>query len=199
MAWGTEPTPVWTVRTVRVRSATNPAIRSSTGWAAAGRARRAGGRRRTQPRIWLTWLDAPERAGHLGVGLQEEPGPTDERRHVVGVEPEAEVAVPVRPRRRRQHERVRRPVGQNGAHLAEVGYKLNRPGPKARPRHTGQAVRDVPESITERAVQVAPVVDRVHLMDADAVEGGCVGLDGVEQRHRSPFANGTIRPAPRPM
>ena len=42
----------------------------------------------------------------------------------------------------------------------------------------------MPESVAERPVQVGPVVDGVHLVDADAVEGGCVGLDGVEQGDR---------------
>ena len=38
--------------------------------------------------------------------------------------------------------------------------------------------------VTEDAVEVRPVVDGVHLVDADGVEVGCMGLDGIEQGHR---------------
>ena len=107
--------------------------------------------------------------------------------------------MPVGPRRRRQHQRVRRPLGEDGAHLAEVvGDQVDGPGPEARPRHVGQEVRDVTEAVTERAVQVGPVVDGVHLVDADAVEVGCVGLDGIEQGHRLAVRQRHDQVGPRP-
>ena len=42
----------------------------------------------------------------------------------------------------------------------------------------------MPDPTTEPAVQVRPVVDDVHLVDAQALEAVGVGLDGIEQRHR---------------
>ena len=40
------------------------------------------------------------------------------------------------------------------------------------------------QPVAERAVQVRPVVEGVHLVDPDTAEPVGVGLDGVEQRHR---------------
>ena len=75
-----------------------------------------------QPTTWLTWTWLrPNVRGICAVGLEEEPGPADERRDVVGVEPEAEVAVPVRRRRPRRAPADRRCASREDvAHLAEV-------------------------------------------------------------------------------
>ena len=40
------------------------------------------------------------------------------------------------------------------------------------------------QPVAEFAVQVGPIVDRVHLVHPDAVEAVGVGLDGVEQCDR---------------
>ena len=53
-------------------------------------------------------LVAPERAWLLDVGLEEESGAPDERGGVVGVDSEAEVAVPIGRRRGGEDERVTR-------------------------------------------------------------------------------------------
>ena len=39
------------------------------------------------------------------------------------------------------------------------------------------------EVASGRSVQVGTVVERVHLMDADALPAGCVRLDGIEHGH----------------
>ena len=99
--------PVWIVARFGIRSATSAAMRSSS---SVGRR----GGHLDERVVGLAPADdladvhlvAPERPGHLLVGFEEEPGPADERGDVVGVEPEAEVAVAVGRRRRRDDQRV---------------------------------------------------------------------------------------------
>ena len=130
-------------------------------------------------------LVAAERPRLLGVGLEEEAGAADERGGVVGVDPEAEVAVPIGPRGRGEDERVTRALAEDVAHLAEVvRHEVDRAGAKARAGDVGQEVGHVAQAVAERAVQVRPVVDGVHLVDRHAFEAVGVGLDGVEQADR---------------
>ena len=127
-------------------------------------------------------LVAPERAWLLGVGLEEEPGAPDERRRVVGVDSQTEVAVSIGTRGSSKDERVTGLLTKQVAHLAEVvGHEVERPGLEARSGHVGQEVRHVPQSVAERPVQVRAVVHGVHLMDPDALQRFGVGLDGVEE------------------
>ena len=113
-------------------------------------------------------LVATERPRHLGVRLQEEPGPTDERRHVVGIQAQAEVAVAIGRGCRRQHERIGRAVRQDGPHLAEVvGDEIEGAGLERRSGHVRQEVGDVVQPARIRAVQIGPIVQRVHLVHDD--------------------------------
>ena len=166
------PMPVWIVAPFGMRSATKAAIRSSISV-------RCGGRHLDERVVDLdptehlahVHLVPAERPRHLGVRLQEEPGPTDERRHVVGVQAQAEVAVAIGQRRRRQHQRIRRAVVQDGAHLAEVvGDEIDGAGVERRPGHVRQEVGDVVQAAGVRAVQVGAVVEGVHLVHADVAE-----------------------------
>ena len=96
MALGIEPMPVWIVARSGIRSATNAAMRSSSS------VRGGGGDLDERPvdldpaeHLADVDLVASERARLLGVGLEEEAGAADERGGVVGVDAEAEVAVPI--------------------------------------------------------------------------------------------------------
>jgi hypothetical protein len=116
-------------------------------------------------------LVASERPRLLGVGFQEEPGASDERGGVVSVESKAEVAMSVDRRRGGQYERVMRAVTQEVAHRAEViGDEIDRAGLEARPGDMRQEVRHMTEPIAEGSVQVPTIVERVHLVDVDAVQ-----------------------------
>ena len=55
MTLGIEPMPIWMVAPLGIRSATNPAIRSSTRVGSGGVSSTRGRSTSTQPRIWLTW------------------------------------------------------------------------------------------------------------------------------------------------
>ena len=46
------------------------------------------------------------------------------------------------------------------------------------------------EVVARRSVQVGTVVERVHLVDPDALPAGCVRLDGVEHRDRLAVGEG---------
>ena len=86
-------------------------------------------------------LVASERAGHLPIGFEKEAGSPDERRDVVGVQPEAEVAMTVRRRRRGQHQRVTGSGAQDVAHLAEiVRDQVDRSLVEARPGDVGEKI-----------------------------------------------------------
>ena len=129
-------------------------------------------------------LVAPERARHPGVDLEEERHRADERRDVVAVGAQREVPVPVHRGRRRQHQRALRRLPQQARHLAEVvGDELAAALVERRSGDRGQEVRHVQQVVAELAVQVGPVVQRVHLVHPHAVEALGVGLDGVEHRH----------------
>ena len=96
-----------------------------------------------------TWL-RPNVRGICAVGFEEEPGPADERRDVVGVESEAEVAVAIGRRCGGEHERIGRARPQDGAHLAEVvGDEVDRARAEARPSDVRQEVRHVTEPVAE--------------------------------------------------
>ena len=112
-------------------------------------------------------LVAPERARHPHVGLEEEAGPTDERRHVVGRDPEAEVAVPVDRRGRGDDQRIVGAWRRGSGRISEkfAGTRSIVPGREARPGDVRQEVRAVADAVAERAVQRRPVVERVHLVD----------------------------------
>ena len=130
-------------------------------------------------------LVATERPRHLGVRLQEEPGPTDERRHVVGIQAQAEVAVAIGRGCGRQHERIGRAVRQDGPHLAEVvGDEIEGSGLERRSGHVRQEVGDVAQPARIGAVQIGPIVQRVHLVHDDVPELIGVLLDGVHERDR---------------
>ena len=87
------------------------------------------------------------------------------------------------------HQRVLGRGGQEVAHLGEVGRdEVDGAGGVARPGDVGQEVGAVADAIAEGAVQGWPVVQGVHLVDAQGVEAVGVGLDRVE--HRDRFAVG---------
>ena len=89
--------PVWIVARFGIRSATNAAMRSSSSADGAGGHLDEGVVRLAPPHdLADVDLVAAEGARHPRVGLEEEPGPPDERGDVVGVQTEAEVPVAVR-------------------------------------------------------------------------------------------------------
>ena len=80
-------------------------------------------------------------------------------------------------------------IAHEAVHLGEVGrHETDVAGGEVWPRHVRQEVRDVFEPGAELTAQVRPVVDGVHLMDADLVESwvACSGslLDRVEHGGR---------------
>lgn len=143
-------------------------------------------------------LIASERARHVFGDFQEEATTADETRGVVGGDPQGEVAVPIRGRCSRDDERVVDSVSHDLVHLGEVRrYEPDIAGGEVRPRDVRQEVRDVPEPITELAGEIPPVVDRVHLVDQNAIETvGCV-LDRIEHRCRLsvPEGDDDLRPS----
>ena len=126
-----------------------------------------------------------ERARHLRVGLEEERHAADQRRHVLGVGPEAEVAVGVGHARGGDHERAARAVPEQLRHLREVvGHEVDVARPVRRPRRRREEVADVAEVVAAFSALMRALVEGVHLVDAHAIEPPVLGLEHVEQRHR---------------
>ncbi len=85
------------------------------------------------------------------------------------------------------HERVGGPHLHQLVHLGEVrGHQPDRAGREVRACHVRQEVRDVLQSVAERPGQVRPIVQRVHLMDADLVDVGRSGGGRVLESRRAP-------------
>ena len=126
-----------------------------------------------------------ERARHAGVDLEEERHRSDERRDVVAVRAQREVAMTVHRRGRGEHHRTLRRLPQQPRHLAEVVRdELTAPLVERRAGHRREEVRHVQQVVAHGAVQVGPVVERVHLVHANAAEAIRVRLDRVEDGHR---------------
>ena len=74
---------------------------------------------------------------------------------------------------------------QQVAHLGEVGRdEVDRAGRVAGPGDVGQEVGAVTDAVAEGAVERRPVVEGVHLVDAQARRTVGVGLDRVEHGDR---------------
>ena len=123
IAFGIAPMPACSVAPSGIRSATSAGDPPVDVVRVGRRATSTSGRSASvQPATWLTWIWLrPNVRGMPPVGLEEEPRPPDERRHVVGADPEAEVAVAVGRRGRAEHERVVRGLA---ARIACISLKL---------------------------------------------------------------------------
>lgn len=132
-----------------------------------------------------------ERAWHLLVGLQEHRPCPEEPGHIVGVGPQAEVAVAVRQGGRSDDQRTAHRMAQDVGHLAEVHRdEVDRARMEVRPCDCGQEVRHMPQTVPVTPVEVAAIDQGVHLVDPDVVDAtrcSC-GLDHVE--HRTRFTGG---------
>ena len=129
-------------------------------------------------------LVATERARHMRVDFEEEPCPADEAARVVGAHTEAEVTVPVRRRGASDHQGIVGPALHMAEDFAEVvGNKVNCALQVARSGDGRQEVRDVPQAVAVSSVKVGAVVEGMHLVHDDTLQGfSCCGrLDGVEQ------------------
>ena len=171
-ALGTDPMPTWMVARSGTRSATSWAIRWSMSDGVAG-GTSTNGRATSVQSDDLADVDlvAAEGPGHPIVDLEEERHLADERSRVVAAGAEREVAVLVHRRRGGEHQRAPGRLPQQARQLREV-VRDEIAGPLVE-RRTGdrrQEVGDVAEPAGERAVEVRPVVQGVHLMDAHAVE-----------------------------
>jgi hypothetical protein len=157
---------------VGMRSATKPAMVWSSRPSAGGGTSASGW---SLPHVTGDLADvdlvAAERARHLRVDFEEEPGTADEAAGVVGTDAEAEVAVTVGRRGGGDHQRV---VGAarmwSNTSLKWLGTRSTCARLVARPGDVRQEVRDVPQSVAVLAVQVRAVAQRVHLVHGDAVE-----------------------------
>ena len=132
-------------------------------------------------------LVEPERARHPLVDLEEERHLADQRRDVVGVRAEREVAGAVGRARRRQHDRVPGRELQQPRHLREVVRdELAAALPVRLARRAREEVGDVPQPVAEGPVDVRPLVQRVHLVHAHAAQALVLALEHVEQPDRLP-------------
>ena len=133
-------------------------------------------------------LVEPERARHPRVDLEEERHVPDQRGHVVGVGAEREVAVAVGRAGRGEHERPAEALPQQLRHLREVvRHEVAAAVPERLARRVREEVGDVAQPVAEGAVDVRPLVQRVHLVHAHAARA----------RRRAPRACPAARPARR--
>jgi hypothetical protein len=130
-------------------------------------------------------LVEPERARHLPVDLEEEGHAPDQRRHVVGVRAQREVTVAVGRARGGEHERPGQTLLEQLRHLGEVVRdEVAAAVPERLARRGGQEVGHVTQPVAEGAEDVRPLVQRVHLVDAHALERLGVLLERVDQADR---------------
>ena len=143
---------------------------------------------------------APWVRGMCGVASRKNGTRPIRRRDVVGVGAEAEVAVAVRGRGGGDDERARACVRSRSSGTSEklVGDQVDGAGPVRRPGDVRQEVRDVAQAVAVGAVEVGPVVQGVHLVDADVARGavGAPASSASSTAVGSPLASGTMRSAP---
>ena len=132
-------------------------------------------------------LVEPEGARHPRVDLEEERHLADQRRHVVGVRPEREVARAVRRARGGEHDRLPRGELQQPRHLAEVVRdELAAALPVGLAGRVREEVGDVPQPVAVGPVEVRPLLQRVHLVHPHAAQALVLALEHVEQPDRLP-------------
>jgi hypothetical protein len=135
-------------------------------------------------------------ARHAVVDLDEERYAPDQRRDLLGVGAEAEVAVPVGRARRRKHERaLRRGLQQVGLSEKWLGARSHLPAPVGRARDRREEVGDMAEVVAAVAFDRGPAVKRVHRVDAHPVQALVVRLEHVDQADRLSVGIATIRSA----
>jgi hypothetical protein len=119
---------------------------------------------------------------HARVELEEERHVADERGDVLGVGPQADEAMAIGRRRRGDDQRAARGRPQQRGHLREVvGDEVAAAVPIGLARRRRQEVGDVAKVRCARAVQVGPVVQRMHLMQAHVLQALVVGLQHVDE------------------
>ena len=182
------PMPACRVAPSGTRSATWAAMAWSTSPAGTGATSTSGRSTSVHPTTWLTWTWLrPNVRGMRALTSRKNGTRPMNGRGVVAVGPEREVAVAVHRRGRRGHQRALGRLAQQAGHLAEVvGHQLAAALVEGGAGHVRQEVRDVQQGVPHRPVQVGPVVEDVHLVDAHAPEpaGGRPGLERVDDAHR---------------
>jgi hypothetical protein len=124
-----------------------------------------------------------ERPRHARIDLQEERHAPDERGDVLGVGPEAHVAMAIGRCGGGDHERATRARAQQRGELGEVvGHEVAAAVPVRLARRGGEEVGDVTQVRRVLAVDVRPLVQGVHLVQAHVLQALVVGLERVDER-----------------